>query len=107
MLGKNENGQQPWLPAVLGLLTQRLQRLTVSATAAMETATTTSAMEAATAAAVEDSATTVEATAAWDTRSPAHAHTLTRRRSHDHLQIRDPPRIPARRRTHDRSRDRS
>jgi hypothetical protein len=64
MLRKNENGQQPWLPAVLGLLNQRLHRLPVSATtAAVETAT--SAMEAAaTAAAAEASAPTVETSAA-------------------------------------------
>ena len=77
MLRKNENGQQPWLPAVLGLLNQPRHRLPVSATvtaaSAVETATASAAMEAAasaaameaaaSAAAVEASATTVEATA--------------------------------------------
>jgi hypothetical protein len=55
MLRKNENGQQPWPPAVLGLLNQRLRRLPVSATAA--------AVETASASTVEASATTVEASA--------------------------------------------
>jgi hypothetical protein len=64
MLRKNENGQQPWLPAVLGLLNPRLHRLPVSATAAAAVETATATMEAAaTATTVEASATTVEATA--------------------------------------------
>jgi len=77
MLRKNENGQQPWLPAVLGLLNQRLHRLPVSATvttaaAAVETATATSAMEAAaTAAAVEAAAPTVETSACGSVESIA------------------------------------
>jgi hypothetical protein len=83
MLRKNENGQQPWLPAVLGLLNQRLHRLPVSATvttaAAVETATATSAVEtataameaAATAAAVEAAAPTVETSACGSVESIA------------------------------------
>jgi hypothetical protein len=63
---QSENGQQPWLPAVLGLLTQRQHRLPVSATvttaSAVETATATSPMVAA-ASAVEAAAPAVEATA--------------------------------------------
>jgi hypothetical protein len=81
MLRKNENGQQPWLPAVLGLL-KRLHRLPVSATAAaVEPATATAAVEAAattveaTAAAVEP-ATTVEATAAVEAAARGSAESI-------------------------------
>jgi hypothetical protein len=83
MLRKNENGQQPWLPAVLGLLNQRLHRLPVSATvttaaAAVETATATAAMEAAaTAAAVEASAPTVETSACASVESIATVKPVT------------------------------
>jgi hypothetical protein len=80
MLRKNENGQQPWLPAVLGSLNQRLRRLPVSATvttaAAMETATASAAVEAA-ASAMEASATTVEASACGSVEAVAAVKPVT------------------------------